>query len=508
MPGLLQRAAGMVRLGSSAIRLRTADSARARSALVATMGRMHGLPQKVGQILSMSSRDSAEDFQVLENAAEPIEFAIVRKELERAWNRPIERVLSALSPNGLAASLGQVHRGTLTDGTDVAVKVRYPGIEQAVVNDLAFLGWLSLPMGGLARKGFDLEDYREQILNDLDTELDYQIEARQQHRFIEQTRSMGFVEIPTLRTEWCRENVLVSHWIDGETIDSVRATWTAPRRQALARQLVLLFATSLFEHGFVHADPHRGNYRFRLESDGPRVVLYDFGCVATFSESDRVALARLIQGTRLGSTEDPYPLFLALGFHEPMLSPIRHKLPALCRVMFDPFCTDAPYPLASWKRSERIDDILGDDRWNFRMSGPARLVFLMRALHGLVFYLETLGESVNWWRQIGPPVDRVLSTAAPIALPAHAGSHVSFATMAQHLRIRVEEFGSIKVQVTLPWTAVDELPAYIDDDVAMRIRDRGIDLARLVRSVRRARYIPQKLIDLDEPPRRFLVWLE
>jgi len=81
-------------------------------------------------------------------------------------------------------------------------------------------------------------------------------------------------------------------------------------------------------------------------------------------------LARLIQAT-IARTEPPWPLFLKLGFNHEYLEPMADKLPALCRTLFEPFCVEYPYDLADWQLGSRMSDLLGDDRWNFRIAGPA-----------------------------------------------------------------------------------------------------------------------------------------
>ena len=512
MAGLIRRTIEMARLGRAALRLRGASSeavrANARLALIRTMGRARGLPQKMGQILSMSGDAGADDFRALTDHAEPLPFDIIRDELRQAWGTAPEETLRTIDPVGLAASLGQVHRGELTDGTEVAVKVRYPDVEQAVVNDLNFLGWLSLPVGGLKCHGFDLEGYRAEILRDLDEELDYRVEAGHQKEFAELAREMPFLVVPEVVDRLSTDRVLVSHWRQGNTIEEVAAQWSAVEKRALGKQLLILFFRSLFGHGLLHADPHAGNYRFGRNGDQPEVVLYDFGSVTRLDEARRLALARLMLATLEEGDEDPYPLFLLLGFDAATLEPLRRKLPALCKVMFEPFCAGTSYPIGSWKRGERIADVLGEDRWNFRASGPAELVFLMRAFHGLVFYLERLVEPVNWTWHIRPILERFSASAPELALPVEPDPRTSFSTIARYLRIQVLENEETKVKVTLPALAVDELETYLEGDVLTRIRTRGIDVAQLVREVRRGGYAPREIFVLDEPPRTFRVWLD
>jgi predicted unusual protein kinase regulating ubiquinone biosynthesis (AarF/ABC1/UbiB family) len=505
----IRRSFDLARLGQAALKLRSAQddtvAAHARETLIERMGKLRGLPQKLGQILSMGSSPEADTFKPLTNAAPALEFWAIREVLEESWGKPVEEVVEEIDPHGLAASLGQVHRATLRDGRHVAIKVRYPGIERAVASDLSMLGWLSIPVGSL-RRGFDMSSYRQEILRDIEEELDYVAEADHQREFSQLAGALPSLVVPRVVAPWCTDRVLVSTWEEGVSIDEA-ANWPASYRRSLARRLLMQFAELAFEHGVLHADPHPGNYRFRIRQEEPEVVLYDYGSILRLTQQERWGLVRLIHATANDSPIDPYPLFLALGFDAATLEPVRGKLPALCRVLFEPFAAGCPYDLHRWNRAERVADILGDDRWNFRISGPARLVFLMRAFHGLVYYLERLGEPVNWTWNVLPIIEKELPAAERMELPAVPTSTTSMATLARHLCILVSENGRTKASVTLPALAVDDLEAYVDEEVQGKIRERGLDLRRMVRDVRQRGYVPGPIFDLVDGPRSFRVWL-
>ncbi len=509
---LLGRSTDYLGLVRDSLAIRTASNAgaadMARRHLAARMGRLRGLPQKIGQMLSMAEGDDAvEPFEALREGAEPLPWTQVEALLAEAWGQDPESVLHSVDERGLAASLGQVHRATLHDGREVAVKVRYPGIRAAVMNDLKMLGWLSLPVGNL-RRGFDLGAYQAEVLRDLNDELDYDHERLMQRRCGELLGASGRWIVPGVVDEWCRPDVLVTNWEQGATIDEA-ATWPQEARTDLARLLVRGFVDAAFRHGVLHADPHPGNYRFRRLQDGCAVVLYDFGSVAKIPPERRLLLLKLIEMTASGSG-DPLGVMLALGFRDDMLRPLRAKLPALLRVVLEPFVDPGIHTLDPAHRRERVEDILGDDRWNFRMSGPPHLVFLLRAIGGLAWYLRRLEVNVSWSRPLAPILRQQAGALVSLQTVAPQDTAGPVPGMARHLRIHVAREGRTTVALTFPAMSIDEIETLMGDDLAARIASEGIDTRDLVRRVRRSGYAPQAVFILppDDGRREVRVWLE
>lgn len=508
----LRRLAGHADLARRGLELRLASNDAARSAarkhLVERLGRLRGLPQKMGQMLSFSHRDEAAsaEFAPLLEKAEPLPWEVVAQELKTAWGRDWSEVLREVDEVGHAASLGQVHRAVLHDGRVVAIKVQYPGIRESIQTDLSLLGWLSLPLGNLQR-GFDMAGYRKAILADLERELDYTLEAQTQREFAALSAHDESIIVPRVIDELCRPQVLVTAWETGEHWSSVANDWDEDARRILGNRLVKWSLQSLLVHGVMHADLHPGNLRFRRTSSGPQLVVYDFGCVYRPNETERLALLRLIQGT-VSREENPWPLFLALGFDPQYLEPLASKLPALCQTLFEPFAAPVVYDARQWRLGERVADILGADRWNFRISGPPNLALLLRAFHGLKFYLEGLQTPVIWsrvfreiWKQEG-------EVAASLKLAAAPKREADFAQLSRQLKIRVTEAGKTKVELTCPATAIDELGSLIDDDLLARIKAQGNDLAQLTADVRRRGYAPGPIFGLREAAKEVRVWLE
>ena len=510
---VIQRATGYAGL---AVDLRKAKRstddtvrANARSHLSERMGKLRGLPQKIGQIMSMSDDElTGNPFSNLTDGATPLPLTEIVPVLEAAWGTPIDTILSDLTPDAAAASLGQVHRARLLDGREVAVKVAYPGIRKAVESDLKMLGWLSAPVGDL-RRGFDLGAYRREIVRDLNEELDYRIEFEHQQAFARIATSLTGLIVPEPIESLCCEQVIVSIWEDGDRAEDV-CHWPEKHRARLARRMLDHFLTMLFDHGLVHADPHPGNYRFRLDpTNGPEVVLYDYGSVTKLSTQDRLLLLRLLTDT-VALQGDPLAVLASLGFNADLLEPIAAKLPAVCRVLFEPFQSPTKFDTKAWHRTERLNDILAADRWNFRMAGPAKLFLLMRAFRGILYYLDRFEAPVSWNRSLAPLIARHGALTKAVAVPAPQVTSTTFAPMAKHLRVEVYRGSCRAVSLTMPIGAIEDLQQVIDEEIIQRIAERGVSLAELVRDSRRSGYAPGELFKLDIPEdnKTIRVWTE
>ncbi len=515
----LQRTAGYAKMAWQARKLKLASEAdqqaKARSRLVQDMARLHGLPQKLGQMLSVSRRSEDDDkanesaldgFRSLQENGEALPWEELVPVLHAAWEKDPGQVLLEVDPKGLAASLGQVHRATLSDGRRVAVKVQYPRIRQAVRQDFNGLSWLSLPFGGLA-KGFDLQGYRDTLRQGVDDELDYRQEAAHQHAYHVWAGDEPWLIVPRVVDKLTTEQVLVTEWEEGARLEDVRQSWTLSQRKELARHFLRFFFGGLFLRKMLHADWHPGNFRFRRHGQDVCIVAYDFGCVHTLEEEKLLALGRMIRATIHGD-ESPWPLFMALGFNEELLAPMAGKLPALLRLLWEPLFEDRPYDLAKWNLKDRVADVLGPDRWNFRFAGPPDLIYLLRAFHGLVFFMEKLDAPVSWRSEAekcleasGCQWDRLrLSSASPPGCEFHG--------MARRLKIRVKDQGRTKVELTMRASQVESLADLLPEGLSERLAKRNIHVQTLISEVRKNGYQAGPIFELDEGDRRVELWLE
>ncbi len=513
LSALIKRGMNLVKIGKAVHSLRkiTDDDKRnwAKHYLVELLGKSRGLPTKIGQLMAMESGDD-ELREKLNDSITAMPFDQVEELLNEVYDGNYRSVFRSLETEGRAASLGQVHFGKLKDGRLTAVKLQYPDIAHSVEAELELLGWLPR-VGPVAKWGFNLEGYRDAFWHSFSKELDYGCEKKQQRRYRELCRPLKNIVVPGIIDDLCRPTVLVQAREDGFSLDKAESMGPS-QRQAMGRVLLEHYLHMLFRHGFIHSDPNPNNFAFRQSGrDSYSLILYDYGSVLEISEDVRLALIRIILALRGREKLDPVSCLAAIGFDPERLEDLRPTLPALLQVLFDPFTTDAPYDIKDWKLSQRFDQIVGELKWWFRSSAPPGLIFLMRALHGLVVMLERLDSKLPWQFTMDKLCSDLYPAARAIQLPEAAPSKAfapGFDGIARYLQIHVIKPNGNKVRLTMPARVAEILEEVIDPPVKESIDRQNIDLKEIQDRARKSGFIPQTLFEMKDPERDVRVWLE
>ena len=514
---MLARAGRMARIAKAArkaVRSSGDESLIAKRALVNLLADARGVPMKVGQFLA-SFEDESGEFQALARGIEARPLAEMAGVLEEQLGCPIEDVFSGLEGSASAASLGQVHKARLLDGTEVAVKIRYPDIMDAVEAEMR-LAKLLPGVGPVRKWGFDFDAYKRTLKDNMDRELDYRSEMERQQTYAKLMNVPGLT-VPRVFPQYCRVGVLVQSWEDGVHLDEV-VRWSLDERIDVARILMGTLFQSVFVSGMVHGDPHLGNMLFQRGASGtPHVALLDYGCTIEIEEHVRMLFLRLVIGCIEGDETDPLACFVGMGFEYEKLKSIAPVLPAVCGVYFEPFVEDGPFILKYWGLGKRTDALLGELKWWFRSAGPPSLLLLMRAFQGLVMQLETLQVAVCWrdlfYKTVGPELLEKARAYPVPALPASAASKLDrpvddFTGLAKFLKVLVTENGRQVVAVTMPGEQVSHIEDIIPKDVALKVAESGIDLRAIGRGACDNGLQPQPLFELDTGKRKYRVWLE
>ena len=485
-----------------------AGAGRARARLVERMGALHGLPQKIGQILSLGEISAPEQtYTSLTECRGTLPAPEAFAEMEKCLGAKLSECFRTIEEEGISASLGQVHRAVLPDGRPVAVKIQYPGMAEALRLDLRALGWLTAPVGGLKR-GFDLRAYQREVGAMLQEELDYRHEAEMIRIFAARTAEWEEVRVPTVIDELSGDRILTMTWVEGEPISAARH-WPLEERRKLAACLLRLFLTSCFAWGYLHSDPHPGNYRFARSGGKATVGWLDFGCVKKLEAGQMQALAGLVgdvlDGRARGGTERVLARYLGMGFNRDLLTPMAHLLAPLSEVLFEPFGTAGEFSLLSWNLSERVGEILHEFRWNFRFAGPANLIFFMRAYQGLIQYLQVLDAPVNWQAALEEAWKDQEPASEPEPRPL---SKARLKMKSEKLRIRITEANRTKVDLTFRAAVAENLPDLVPPELCAKLAERSIDVEKIAREVVARDFEPAELFQLQEGEKGIRVWLE
>jgi predicted unusual protein kinase regulating ubiquinone biosynthesis (AarF/ABC1/UbiB family) len=270
--------------------LRTAED------VAQVMGNMKGVTMKVGQILSLMGGAIPEGFadrlSTLQASAPPMAPELMRQVFVEDFGQPPEKAFRRFEEQPFAAaSIGQVHRAQLEDGTPIAVKVQYPGVAEAIGSDLANLSTL-FGMVGIAARGLDPGPMVEDLRRGIAAELNYRLEAESQSRFYELFQDHPFIRIPRIYPELGSGRVLVQEFIRGRPFAAARGM-SAAQRNRYAEIIFRFTFGCVHRHGLFQSDPHAGNY---LLLDDGTVAFLDFGCITEFEPLLQVGINELIAG--------------------------------------------------------------------------------------------------------------------------------------------------------------------------------------------------------------------
>jgi predicted unusual protein kinase regulating ubiquinone biosynthesis (AarF/ABC1/UbiB family) len=272
---LLQRAF----LGEDQRRARLATAhARAGARMRRELQALRGPAMKLGQTLSLQTGvvpdEALMELAALQREAPAMHPSLMRTQFRTSLGRDPESVYATFEEQPFAAaSLGQVHRATLADGTRVAVKIQYPGIGDAIASDFTWFRAVSKPAQATGHlPGAAIDELEAQIV----AETDYLREADNIDLF-RRGMTLPFINVPKVFRRLASQKVLTMSLLPGEHLDDFLAR-QPPRslRDLVGERLVELFYFQLLRLHALHADPHWGNYLF--EADGT-IGLVDFGCV-------------------------------------------------------------------------------------------------------------------------------------------------------------------------------------------------------------------------------------
>lgn len=249
------------------------------------MGSMKGVFMKLGQIMSFANDNlpphAQQMLKSLQKDSPPMSFDLARGVVESELGGDLSRFFKDVDEEPLAAaSIGQVHRARLKDGTQVVLKVQYPGVDTAIENDLRMSGGLAAMIGSFARN-IDAKAVVTELKARLRDELDYRRELHNQQIFCDIWAGHPYIRIPQVYPDFSAKKVLCQEYKRGlDFYEFLDAASTKEKRFAVHVLQDFVFDSMHLYHVF-NGDPHPGNYIFH--EDGG-ITFLDFGCIKYFPE--------------------------------------------------------------------------------------------------------------------------------------------------------------------------------------------------------------------------------
>jgi predicted unusual protein kinase regulating ubiquinone biosynthesis (AarF/ABC1/UbiB family) len=369
--------------------------------VVGTLGQLKGAAMKFGQMASYMNIGLPENIRkVLEDLQDSVP-AIDAKQIERVVREDLGKVPQQVFAQWsniptATASIGQVYRAMLKDGTLVAVKVQYPDIVRALMSDLSNASIVGSLSSVLFREN-DSSAIVEEIKDRLLEECDYEHEAKNQEYFASLYRGDRDILIPKVCCELSSKRVLTTYLVEGQRFNDFVAHSSQKERNHAGQIIHRMAYRSIFQHHLFNCDPHPGNYLFLKDS---RVAFIDFGCVKRFRpdfidqwrdllcsvlEQDRPRFEQRLLDLRIAPRREgfdfDYQYRLSLYLYRPWI--------------YDrPFRYTHDYVRESFR-------VLGFDNPNLLRTNVSKdFVFVNRLQWGLNSVLAILNAEANWRREM------------------------------------------------------------------------------------------------------------
>lgn len=291
-------------------------------------------------------------------------------------------------------SLGQVHPMQWHDGTKLACKIRYPNIEQVLEQDFRLLEvWnKAYAWWGAAIDIAPLITYLKHLFQD---ELDYQQEGQWMQRFTAHFKEVPWIHIPQYYPEASQEDILVMSWVSGHSFADERVQHLNQQdRTILSQRLAQAWYHPFFTQGFLHADPHIGNYAW---DENLHIHVVDFGSVCQFTSSWVEGAKKLYMALLAKSeTEDIY--YDYFGF-KPLSSLQKNCVDQWARFLYAPFLQEGVHTLSKTLPKEGLT-LLKQIHQTLRIETPLRIpcefLVLDRACIALGGTLVRLQGRMDW----------------------------------------------------------------------------------------------------------------
>ncbi len=377
--------------------------------MVGALGQMKGAAMKLGQFASFIDTEFIpeeyrevyqEQLAKLRTDAPAMPWEKVVKVLEEEYDdEPLSELFAEFEQEAFAAaSIGQVHRAELLDGRQVAVKIQYPGIAEALDADLRNAGTIVRLARALA-PGLDAKAIAEELRERVMEELDYEYEAQNQRSFARAYRGHPFIYVPEVVTRLSRRRVLVTELVTGRGFEEIKEL-SDEERSRFGEIVFRGSFGSIYHLQHFNADPHPGNY---ILMDDDRVAFLDFGMTKKIDREQILLEQRAFDAASRNDPEAYRQALHDLGFVKKPSKLDAERLLEHMRVVGGWFVTEDRELEITPRRVMKIIESTNDPRSEYydvmrRASLPADELMGRRMEIGVVAVLGQLRAKRNWHR--------------------------------------------------------------------------------------------------------------
>ncbi|MDD3363615.1 MAG: AarF/UbiB family protein [Syntrophomonas sp.] len=352
-----------------------------------------GLVQKIWQQVSIKDLTVAKEIASLKKPNFRVE-KLIKKQLK------IDSVQFLAH-----ASVGIVYKADV-EGRAYAIKVKHPGIEKTLTQDMLFLKRLVKVLSIWLPEDIkhNLHSIIEDVIYEIRGESDY-IKETVNHQYFYETLIDEEIIIPALNLQYCSDNIIVSEYSPGQPLTSFWASANIVEKRWFLDTYHRFILMNLLYCGKIHADPHP--YNFLIETDREnkkRLVVMDFGCVKEYSAEFIIALRDLLQAvkTEIIDEEEIIALLIKLGIENSCLEYYHPVIGWLTQVILEPYCENRDIKYSDWNIDYKISTILSSRVWEKPLSFSADLLYLFRVYDALISYWQQANVPINWYKIIQP----------------------------------------------------------------------------------------------------------
>ena len=395
--GIAARVAGDRFLG-----IKTDRAAHAED-LKTILGGLKGPLMKVAQFLS-----TVPD-------ALPAEYALELSQLQSnappmGWNFVRRRMASELGPNwqskfasfdkeaSAAASLGQVHRATLPDGTKVACKLQYPDMPSTVEADLRQLK-LAMAVYHRMDNAIHQDEIYKELRERLREELDYVREAAQMRLYGLMLKDQPTVHVPVPLPEYSTNRLLTMTWLEGRPLmHRLAEEPSQEERNKIAEALFHAWYVPFYRYGVIHGDPHLGNYQVRPDGS---LNLLDFGAIRVFGARFVTGVIELFEAVRDHDDAKAHQAYQTWGFTD-LTQEKMDIMNMWARFLYEPLTQDRVRNIQETNDPTFGREVAEKVHAGLKRTGgvmpPREFVLMDRSAIGLGSVFVRLKAELNWSR--------------------------------------------------------------------------------------------------------------